>query len=292
MSRIDDPQSLVTAGVQSPAPEGAPPDQRVFGLPWNDRYVLTLGADGSARVDSVSKPGRPDGTHVIAAPGGARAIRATTTSLYAAMQTATYRALAARDWALGHACDRCDDSKTFISKYLVLPRGPQWDQAIRTALIGDWTVPLEHGGRIGPEVVGNIKSDAKNIHRQLVPVWRRRVRGSRVMLLETPLGDNLTLRDLVAGELRMDDLVFETAFDDERVNAVLAGLDPTERRVAMAWAHPSIANWTEAACSAGVVSPEAYGERVRRKLKRLGARYATRARAVTVSRNSVLGPTN
>lgn len=107
MSRIDDPQSIATAGAKNPVPYGTPPDRRVFGLPWNDRYVLTLGADGSAWMDPTYKPGTPDGTHVIAAPGGARAIRATTTSLDVAMQTATYRALEARDWAMGHACDRC-----------------------------------------------------------------------------------------------------------------------------------------------------------------------------------------
>ncbi|MFF4402786.1 hypothetical protein [Streptomyces sp. NPDC001480] len=80
------------------------------------------------------------------------------------------------------------------------------------------------------------------------------------------------------GSLRMEDLVFETAFEDPRVDAVLRGLTENERRVAMAWAHPSTASWTEAARFAGVSDPEAFGERVRRKLKRLGTEY-TRRRA-------------
>ncbi|MEU7898597.1 hypothetical protein AB0B45_37770 [Nonomuraea sp. NPDC049152] len=128
-------------------------------------------------------------------------------------------------------------------------------------------------------MLSRIKSDAQTTHRQLVPIWRRRVRRSRVLLLETPYGDNLTLCDLIVGELRMDDLVFEAAFDDERINAVLAQLDAAERRVAMAWAHPAIATWTEAARFAGAADPEAYGERVRRKLKRLGNRYTARSQA-------------
>ncbi|WP_206301222.1 hypothetical protein, partial [Streptomyces populi] len=253
------------------------PDRRVFGLPWNSSTVLKIDADGSACVDRMSKLDTTD-VWTIAAPGGTRKI-APAVPFHEALRMPTYQALEARDWALGHKCDACCTSETFATRHLALPRGPQWDQALRTALIGDWTAPLEQGGRIGPEVLGRIRSETKAIHQQLVPVWRRRVRGSRVMLLETPLGDNLTLLDLVAGELRMADLVFEAAFEDERVNAVLAGLNNAERRVAMAWAHPSIADWTEAARFAGVPHPEAYGERVRRKLKRLGARHATRARA-------------
>ncbi|RPE47209.1 hypothetical protein EDD90_10662 [Streptomyces sp. Ag109_O5-1] len=48
----------------------------------------------------------------------------------------------------------------------------------------------------------------------------------------------------------------------------------------MAWAHPYADTWTEAARLAGAADPEAFGERVRRKLKRLGDRYTQRAAAV------------
>lgn len=75
-----------------------------------------------------------------------------------------------------------------------------------------------------------------------------------------------------------DDLVFESGFDDPRIDAVLAKLTVEERRVAMAWAYLYAETWTEAARFAGAADPEAFGERVRRKLKRLGTEY-TRRRA-------------
>ncbi|MFC8705842.1 hypothetical protein ACFUIV_27160 [Streptomyces anulatus] len=114
----------------------------------------------------------------------------------------------------------------FTSKVLVLPRGPRWEEAVSTALLGDWDAPLKRGqGLDDGTVVGQIRAEARTLHRQLVPVWRRRVRSSRMLLLETPLGDGLTLHDLVAGGLR-EDLIFDAAFDDPRLAAVLDGLTP------------------------------------------------------------------
>jgi hypothetical protein len=319
VSRIDDdPHPAVTTGTGSPtgtaeiptgtvgltgadSPTGAESsaagssadarrDRQASGLPWSGGNVLTIDTDGTAFVDRRARPGMT-GVWTIAAPAGTRSVTSAL-PLHNALDVPAYRALEAREWALGHdQCSGCGGSETFVSHHLVLPCGPRWDQAVRTALIGDWTAPLHEGGRIGPEVIGRIKSEARAIHRQLVPVWRRRVRGSRVLLLETPLAEDLTLLDLVAGELRMDDLVFESAFDDERVNAVLAGLDPAERRVAMAWAHPSIADWTEAARYAGAANPSAYGERVRRKLKRLGTHHTTRAQAAAATRTQAAAAT-
>ncbi|MEU6741363.1 hypothetical protein [Streptosporangium sandarakinum] len=276
MSRIDASQSAApTNPMQAPTSE-TPTTRREFGLPWSDDYVLVVDSDG---VSVDSGPAAPDQSVWVTCSTQLGSFRRKYRDSNASPRAwAVYYALQARDWALGRDCG-CSGSESFPSKQLVLPRGPQWDQAVHTALLGDWADPLTNGGRIDPSVLSRIKSDAQTIHRQLVPIWRRRVRRSRVLLLETQLGDNLTLHDLVAGELRMDDLVFEAAFDDERINTVLAQLDPAERRVAMAWAHPTIATWTEAARFAGATSPEAYGERVRRKLKRLGNRYTARSHA-------------
>lgn len=168
----------------------------------------------------------------------------------------------------------------FTRRHLVLPRGPKWQEAVSSAVLDDWTLAMSGGGTsIDDAFVPVIKDDVRRIHRQLVPLWRRRIRGSRVLMLEAPLGEELTLLDLVAGELRMDDLIFETAFDDPRLASVLAGLTEAERAVAMAWAHPAIGTWTEAARFAGAAEPCACGERVRRKLKRLGAKHTQRAAA-------------
>jgi hypothetical protein len=266
--------------------DGVRPAEKAFGLPWGETYALVVGLDGTVAVNREAQPGFG---YAVARPGGMRVIQSTHDYLMPpaqAMRTLPVcRALDARDWALGEACESCSTADEFVAKDLVLPRGPYWDRAVHTALLGNWTDPLERGGAIGPDVLGSIRAEARTLHRQMVPLWQHRVRGSRVRLLETPLGEGLTLYDLVAGGLRMDDLVFEAAFGDERVEAVLAVLDPDERRAAMAWAHPSIAHWTEAARFAGARDPEAFGERVRRKLKRLGARYTACAGAAAVTRD-------
>ncbi|MEV7889903.1 hypothetical protein ACWD3I_24935 [Streptomyces sp. NPDC002817] len=81
------------------------------------------------------------------------------------------------------------------------------------------------------------------------------------------------------------DLVFAFGFDDPRIDAVLAKLAVEERRVAMAWSCPCTDTWTEAARFVGATDPEAFGERVRRKLKRLGTEY-TRRRAAPFRRTA------
>ncbi|MFD5015372.1 hypothetical protein [Streptomyces chartreusis] len=67
-------------------------------------------------------------------------------------------------------------------------------------------------------------------------------------------------------------------FEDERLNAVLRGLDPAERQVVFAYAEGEGTTWTEAAAAVGANDPDAFGERVRRKAKRLAAEQARRAR--------------
>lgn len=241
--------------------------------------LLVIGSDGSARLETEDYASESF-TRSCPVMGRDRFVQEGDT----AMATPVYWALQARDWAKGTGCG-CSGAENFARRELVLPSGPQWDQAVSAALLGDWIEPLFAGERLDKTVYSRIKTEAHTVHRQLVPLWRRRVRSTRIALLETPIGQNLTLLDLVVGDLRMDDLVFESAFDDERINAVLAQLSLTERRVAMAWAHPSIATWTQAARYAGTADPEAFGDRVRRKLKRLGTRYTTRTRAAATTRD-------
>ncbi|MGW6691300.1 hypothetical protein [Streptomyces sp. NPDC054961] len=248
-------------------------------MPWSDDLALVVGSD-----DSVTVGHHPSGKGVwrtCSSEPGRRLKVLTPDDL--TRYPSTYRALQARDWALGRDCG-CSGAEKFASKELVLSRGPHWDVATRDALLGDWAAPLARGGSLEPSVLGRIKSEARRIHRELVPLWERTVRKSRVQLLDRPIGDGLTLHDLVPAEPRMDDLVFDTAFEDERIDTVLRGLDASERRVAMAWAHPSIGTWTEAARFAGAARPEDTGDRVRRKLQRLGKRHTERARAAAATR--------
>ncbi|MFF7764176.1 hypothetical protein [Streptomyces griseorubiginosus] len=164
-----------------------------------------------------------------------------------------------------------------LAKYcLVLPRSERWRQALSTALLGTWADPLAAGALLAPTALGTLKNEARTLHRQLVPLWRRRTRHGRVLSLNADLG-GVSLYDLVADEV---DFLAHTArgvFEDERLNRVLRGLDPAERAVVFAYAEGEGTTWTEAATVAGAPEPQAFGERVRRKVHRLAAEQRRRA---------------
>ncbi|MEU1516264.1 hypothetical protein ABZ490_29695 [Streptomyces sp. NPDC005811] len=112
---------------------------------------------------------------------------------------------------------------------LVLPRGAQWRDALRAALVGDWSDPLWENGQLPVTALGALKAQARRKHRQEVPLWRRRTRHGRVLSLDADLG-GLSLYDLVAPDV---DLLAHTTggvFADERLNTVLRGLDRPSAR--------------------------------------------------------------
>ncbi|MFI8242654.1 hypothetical protein ACIF83_36330 [Streptomyces sp. NPDC085866] len=173
----------------------------------------------------------------------------------------------------------------FASRVLCLRTGKRWHEAVSTALMSDWTAPLENNGRITLDAVQALRAEARTIHKQLVPLWQRgpRSSGSRMLLLDTPLGADLTLYDLIRGCPNAQDLALGARPDDPRVVRVLDQLRPEEQLVALMWAHSSVSTWAEAAFLAGASDPLAFGRRVRRKLKRLGARHTSRAQAARQS---------
>ncbi|WP_333738218.1 hypothetical protein [Streptomyces sp. IBSBF 2806] len=158
---------------------------------------------------------------------------------------------------------------------LVLPRSERWHEAVSTALLGDWMDPLFSTGYLPDTALGALKAEACSVHRQLVPVWRRRTRHGRVLSLDADLG-GLSLYDLVADDVGSLAHTIGGVFEDERLNRVLRGFDPAERAVVFAYAEGEGTTWTEAAARVGVADPKAFGERVRRKSKRLAAEQRRR----------------
>ncbi|MFE4626968.1 hypothetical protein [Streptomyces mirabilis] len=155
-------------------------------------------------------------------------------------------------------------------KVLVFRRSERWREALSTALLGAWYTPLDETGYLPSLALQALKREACALHRQLTPVWERRNRRGRVLSLDADLG-GLSLYDLVAADI---DLLAHTeggVYEDERLNAILRGLDPAERHVVVAYAEGEGTTWTEAAAHVGAGAPEAFGERVRRKVKRLAA---------------------
>ncbi|WP_431047093.1 hypothetical protein ACQUSR_33390 [Streptomyces sp. P1-3] len=163
-------------------------------------------------------------------------------------------------------------------------RGARWREAVSTALLGDWAEPLQSQGRLGLDGITSLRREAEVLHRQLMPLWRRRTQGHRLLLLDTPLGDGLSLYDLVADRVHRQDDETGVGTDDARLAAVLRALHPEERAVALAWGQAGVATWAEAALCAGAGDPAVTGERVRRKLKRLAARHRERVVAAAATR--------
>ncbi|WP_369394796.1 hypothetical protein AB5J72_50395 [Streptomyces sp. CG1] len=97
-------------------------------------------------------------------------------------------ALLARGRAANGDPGLCENIDRFTSRVLCLQTGDRWREAVSTALLGDWTAPLASEGRLTLDAIGALRGEIRTIHRQLMPLWRRRTGGSRVLLLETPWG--------------------------------------------------------------------------------------------------------
>lgn len=82
--------------------------------------------------------------------------------------------------------------------------------------------------------------------------------------------------DLVAADVDMLAQAAGGVYEDERLSAVLWGLDPAEQLVVQAHAEGKATTWVEAAAFAGATEPEAFGARVRRKAQRLAAEQRRR----------------
>ncbi|MFJ3513187.1 hypothetical protein [Streptomyces luteogriseus] len=158
------------------------------------------------------------------------------------------------------------------------PRAGYWREAASTALMSDW-VPLIHEENASLLVPQHLKRETDTVNKRLQPLWERKVNGRRVDLLDSPTAEGLTVGDLAASTAEPDQEYLRTSIDEPRVRSVLAALDPDEREVALAYArNPTVRTWTEAAEAVGRAQPEQFGERVRRKLKRLGAKQTSAAR--------------
>lgn len=268
----------------------------LFPVDWtgNEGDLVTLRADGSIALDrdgmfELPEPfDRAVPPTMITTTTGMAALKPdhpanqTIESSFRALNIPVpevIQALSAREAALGG-----DGSAIHSFTSDVLGMWSGWNEPVSTALLGNWADPLYSQGRLAPDDLNRLRSEARVIHRQLQPVWRRKVNRSRLLLLDTPLGDGLTLYDLVAGEAA--DAGVDTCFEDPRLIEILNALSPAELKVTLALASPGVTNWPEAAMAAGAAEPKLQGERVRRKVKRLAAlitNHSPEAGAITGS---------
>ncbi|MEU6548390.1 hypothetical protein [Streptomyces sp. NPDC046859] len=269
----------------------------LFPAHWseNNGDTVTLREDGSVALDVDGAFGLPEPFDRVAPPmmitttTGMAVLKAghpanqTIASGFRALNIPipdVIQALSAREAALAG-----DGStiRSFTSD--VLGRWSGWNEPVSTALLGNWADSLFDQGRLTPDALIKLKSEASVIHRQLTPVWRRKTAQERLLLLDTPLGDGLTLYDLIPAQAAAGTGI-EAVLDNPRLAEILEALSPDERAVMLALGCPGVVTWAEAAMAAGAAEPERQGKRVRRKVKRLAARITGRssqAEAGTVS---------
>lgn len=273
-----------------------PPSMDPYGEPIGDSFVqFVVGPDGTLAAHEATPAillpchlqthrGRlPRPPHVRTWQGMEPGQR-----VPAVEQPPTVRAIGALQSAMAGDEPAID---AFALDVLRLGRSGQWRNATSTALLGDWAAPFFTGGRLPLSAVDRLRVETRDIHRQLTSLWRHRINGERLLSLDFPFGDGLTTYDVIAHGPDPYEALAGVLPDDPRVAAVLAGLTQIERAVALAWADSKVSSWTEAASSvlaldpAGFagIDPVALGARVRRKLKRLGNRYAARAAAAAAA---------
>ncbi|MEU6959797.1 hypothetical protein [Streptomyces chrestomyceticus] len=188
-------------------------------------------------------------------------------------------ALVARNAAIEGDAATVDE---FTSSWLGLGMPEMWREAVEAALLGDWVDMLGVCLSQDAEVMDLLKRHTRAEHLHLQPIWERKARGHRLRMLEDPVSEGLTLRDIVTDRRLLEDSVLGR-LEDDRVSAVLRSLTPGEKGVAEVYG-ASRMTWSQAAEAAGVDDPAAFGERVRTKLKRLGKRH--RARVATAVRST------
>ncbi|WP_159074318.1 hypothetical protein [Streptomyces dioscori] len=188
----------------------------------------------------------------------------------------TITALKAREAAIQGKVEPVADLASLV---LGLHHSKQWTEALSTALLGSWTEPLLSDTGNSRSAMKRLKTEARIIHSQLTPLWRHETSGSRLLLLDAPMGKYTSLYDLVAVGSDGEPTSFYDGPDDARLGALLRALQPEERVVMLARACPGVASWEEAALLAGATDPVAMGKRVRRKVDRLRTRQKARAAA-------------
>ncbi|MEV7721282.1 hypothetical protein [Streptomyces sp. NPDC088184] len=186
---------------------------------------------------------------------------------------AVMAALVARNACIEGDTAAVDD---FSRTWLHLGRPRAWRAAVEMALLGNWVEALGQHLSGDAEIMELLHRHTEREHRCLQPLWERKSGGRTVRLLETPFAPGVSLRDVVSDDRRPENGLLRGEVDDCRLLAVLADLAPMERTVAMAYGAQHV-TWAQAAALGGADDPAAFGNRVRRKLRRLGLRHRAAA---------------
>jgi hypothetical protein len=166
----------------------------------------------------------------------------------------------------------------FIRAWLRMRVTPDRVVAVSAALLEDgWDAAI-------PEDPARLLTDLRNRTarqaRALRPIWETRLNYRTIGRLDhtvtTSDGSLLTVADLVPDPQTTEDLALAGEYEEQRLRRVLSLLKPDELHVTNVYAGRSELTWTEAARLADAADPTAMGDRVRRKLRRLGSEHNRR----------------
>jgi hypothetical protein len=200
----------------------------------------------------------------------------TGTGLLRCLARAAYRAALRARAAVLHG----DDGPVawFIERWLSMRVTHRRVEAVSAAL-------LEEGWDAGiPEdpdcLLTDLRTRTRRQARVLKPIWETQLNHQAIGTLDDTVtrrnGTLLTVADLVADPHTTEGLALATECEEQRLRLALSRLKPDELQVTNFYARRSELTWAEAAQLAGAADPAAMGERVRRKLKRIGAEQQRR----------------
>lgn len=201
----------------------------------------------------------------------------TETAVKLAVRAAFRAAVRVRE-AIIHEENSEEIVREFMLKVLDLfPNGEPHVEAAKEALLEDAWLKAE------PENVKKVlRKRITELHRNHRLIGTTELGHHHIVSLQAPAdrarsdsGMILTLEEALADPAAVEDLVLDLPeFRDPRIDRVLKKLKPAERKVADLYAVHDGMTWALAATVAGQ-SPE-FGERVRRKLRRLGDEFDSR----------------
>jgi hypothetical protein len=175
-----------------------------------------------------------------------------------------------------------ENSEEIVREFMIKmlhrrPNGQPHVEAAKEALLEDAWLKEE------PEDIQEVlRRRITELHRNHRLIGDTKLGHRHIASLQAPLGragdDSdmvLTLEDALADPCLVEDLVLSLPpFRDPRIDRVLVKLKPGEREVADLYVVHDDMTWDRAAAAAG--QPPAFGERVRRKLIRLGDDFESR----------------
>jgi hypothetical protein len=195
------------------------------------------------------------------APKGFEALRAAVAALYAVL-TGTLGALD-------------EFIRTWLGK-----KPENSHEAAATALLEPWWAPP--ASLDNDALVADLRRRIAEAALALKPLWERQVNYATVRSLSEPVSllglCEETLECCLVDTRTPEDMVLDRLvhYEHPGVRAVLRQLSPQEALIVGLYASREWLSWEQAAATAGASDPAATGDRIRRKLKRLGNEHVRR----------------